>query len=226
VSQAEFETIVEELKISGIEELPEGVGDLSKRELRFLRNLVSHGQKAKAALEAGYGTTINSAAVAASKLLRKGKILRVYQQCLGSLSKNAEEVVKRTCERSVFLHAKAMEAAQEVEELDGLLLASRKDTYSDVGENGPSVEQVTEWETRRTKMVREERHYVSLANQTDTLLASLLGKLNVNVSGAVNHNHQHDHTHKTILVPAAALDTLATMRREQYTEAQGQGGRN
>jgi hypothetical protein len=72
----------------------------------------------------------------------------------------------------------------------------------------------TELEELRTRVLRDwkrERELLTCVNQTDSLLANLLGKVSVTVNGTINHNH----TGKVeVAVPQAALPVLAQMRRD------------
>lgn len=163
----------------GVNELPQGFADITGREQKFVLELLRHGQMARAARDAGYSEA--SAGAIASETLRKPKVFAFYQRCLAGVAANADKLTARVCERSLLYHAKAMEAAQEVRDLDELILVGRKENFK----NGTT----TEYETRREQAVKAEKHYAELATRTDTLLASLLGKLNIQVGGTVNHNH-------------------------------------
>lgn len=197
----------------GVEDLPAGLGGLGRRELVFVNRLLEHGQMARAALEAGYAGEKEGAGVWASKTLRKAKVFRVYKAALAKVSADADQLVQRVYERSALWHAKAKAAAQEVEKLDGLLLSAR------VEHDGCKDQKVVEsYETQRTRMMREERHYAQLAVREDTLLGSLLGKLRLDISGSVEHTHQH-YVHGTEFT-----QKYAEARRRW--EAQAHGGRN
>ena len=159
------------------EQIPQGFGELTGREQKFVLNLLRHGQMARAAVEAGYSET--SAGAIASETLRKPKVFAFYQRCLATVAANADAMTRRVAERSIVLHTKAMTAAQEVKDLDKLILIAHRD------ETGAKAKDVDEFETRREQAAKAEKHYTTLANQTDTLLASLLGKLTLNVQGTV-----------------------------------------
>ena len=159
------------------EQIPQGFGELTGREQKFVLNLLRHGQMARAAVEAGYSET--SAGAIASETLRKPKVFAFYQRCLATVAANADAMTRSVAERSIVLHTKAMTAAQEVKDLDELILIAHRD------ETGAKAKQVDEYESRREQAAKAEKHYTTLANQTDTLLASLLGKLTLNVKGSV-----------------------------------------
>lgn len=161
----------------GLDQLPQGVGECSVKELKFVNRLLQHGQLARAAQEAGYQGDREGAGVWASKTLRKPKVFRVYQAALRHVSADADKLVGRVCERSVLWHEKAKACAQEVAELDALLL-ERADSTTKGKEPGDT----SYYETRRDRMMKQERHYAQLAAREDTLLGSLLGRLNLNVN--------------------------------------------
>lgn len=196
-------------------EIPAGLGNLSAREMKFVARLLAHGQLAQAAIEAGYSA--NSAGAIASETLRKPKVQAFYRQCLAKSGANAETVISRVVERSVLLHDKARAAAQsraETEEALRLLLEKEEVTS---GKNACS-KQAREYETELTRQLRLEKHYITLANQTDTLLAQLIGKLTVNIEGNVNHWHDGE-----IAVTGAGLDYLAHLRRDRDRAFAGGG---
>jgi phage terminase small subunit len=179
-AQLSFAAMSAELADAGVgRELPEGASDLTKREFAFVTRLLQHGQMARAAREAGYAE--ESAGVIATETLRKPKVHGFYRRCLSKVANNAEQLVIRVYERSALFHAKCLECAQQAKELETLMLVARKEN----AKNGTTVE----YETQRELMVRMEKHYAALATQQDTLLATLLGKLNINISGDVNVNH-------------------------------------
>lgn len=209
--QLKLTAIEEDLRASGVEETPEGLGTLTRKEVKFVTALLRHGQMAQAAKEAGYSA--ESAGQIASETLRKPKVFRFYKKCLAQLAKNGDEVVRRVMERSTLLHAKATECAQQAANLEKLLLLSYKDEDGCKGSK-----QINEYETQLSRTVKLEKHYMTLANQTDTLLASLLGKLSLSVSGEIKHSGE-------LTLAPGTLDVLATMRRE-VTAASLQGGRN
>ena len=165
----------------GIEQkdIPEGVSDLSSRELKFVQAYLRHGQVRRAAVDAGYKA--ETAHVSGSRLLKKAKVAAFLRKCVNRAGQNATALVGRVFERSTMLHAKATEAGQEVQELEDLVLRMTRDEDGETP-TGQVDKTVQEYETRRDKMVRLEKHYMTLANQTDTLLGSLLGKLQVNLN--------------------------------------------
>jgi hypothetical protein len=70
--------------------------------------------------------------------------------------------------------------------------------------------------------------YMTAADRTDSLLATLLGKIQgVHLTGELNHTVggtvKHNHEHTVVPVPAEALPLLAEMRREVVLAERGQG---
>lgn len=173
--QLSFAELTAGFAAAGIEEMPEGVGELTHREMRFVLRMLEHGQMAQAAREAGYSE--QSAGVIASETLRKPKVHRFYRRCLTDVASKSALITRRVYERSVVLHARAIECAQRVQDANAWLL----NTYRE--ETGKNAKDVREYELARDRAQRDERHYVTLANQTDGLLATLLGKLTLTEDG-------------------------------------------
>lgn len=187
------------LKESGLGELPEGASDLTRREFAFVTFLLGHGQMARAAREAGYSEA--AAAAIASETLRKPKVHAFYRRCLAKVANNAEQLVIRVYERSVLWHAKALEAAQEVQEAEAVLV--REST-----QNGKNAHTLKTYETARDRAMRAEKHYEQMAARTDTLLGGLLGKLKLNVDDGGGLKG-------VILDDALALELVEQRRRIQ-----------
>jgi hypothetical protein len=132
------------------------------------------------------------------------------------VANNAEALVMRVYERSALFHAKVLECAQasrEVRDVTRRELAANLDAINDLiltGKKDTAKGPVVEYETRREQMLKLEKHYAALAHQADTLLATLLGKLNINISGEVNVNHA--------VLTDALTDELITARRRVMAE--------
>lgn len=200
---------------TGADDLPAGIGELGAKELKFVLGVLEHGQMARAATEAGYSA--DSAGSIASEVLRKPKVFAFYRRCLEKVASKAEVLTARVYERSVALHAKALQATQDVEDADQWLLLSFKE------ERGPKGKDVKEYELRRERALRDQKHYVTLANQTDALLGQLLGKIaGVHVSGEIKVKGEG----AVVTVPAAALPAMAQLRREVVTADAASGGPN
>lgn len=216
--------------------LPHGASDLDVREMRFVSCLLVHGNQARAYQEAGYEANGDAAAVGASKLLRKPKVYRFFQQCLKQLANNADETLARVMERARILHSQATEAASVARECEEeLTRIQAEESGSGVAvaagtgaarlpSDGMKAHAEMAWklratlETRREQAIRRQAKLMKLANDTDALLASLLGKLqlNVNVTGdglgvAILQGKKLD---------AEALQQLAQARRDEATQWQ------
>ncbi len=170
-SQLEFAAISAGFASAGIAEMPQGVSDLTRREMKFVAAVLEHGQMARAAVEAGYSA--ESAGSIASETLRKPKVFAFYRRCLDKVASQAELVVRRIYERSVIFHAKAMEAAQTLKESDEWLLATSRQ------ERGKNAKDVKVFELARERAQRDEKHYAGLARAEDALLLNAMGRLKV-----------------------------------------------
>ncbi len=170
-SQMEFAAVSAQFAAAGIQELPQGVADLTRREMRFVVGVLEHGQMARAAIEAGYSP--DSAGSIASETLRKPKVFAFYRRCLDKVASQAELVVRRCYERSVIFHAKTMEAAQSVKDANEWLIASERH------EKGRNAKEVRTFELARDRAQRDEKHYSALARAEDALLLNALGRLKV-----------------------------------------------
>lgn len=206
---AEIQEGFASIGVEKVEELPDGVSTLNPRELRFVLGVLNHGQMAKAAVEAGYSA--ESAGQIASETLRKPKVFAFYRRCVDKLANNADRAVARVYERSVILHAKALEASQtKANAEEWIILTEKHETTR--GSESTTKKDVREYERIRDRAQRDEKHYVTLANQTDALLATLLGKVaGVLVSGEIRHTHGGT---VTAVVPETALGALANARRD------------
>lgn len=162
---------------TGIKTLPNGVGELNRREMIFVQRLLEHGQHARAAIEAGYSD--RSAGAIASELLRKPKVFAFYRSCIEQLANDAAQLVRTTFERYVIFHAKAMEAAQVSMDADTWLAAGFEQT------TGRTAKDKTEYELKRDRAQRNEKIYSGLARGEGMLLAALLGKLKIKIEGDV-----------------------------------------
>lgn len=171
----EFAAVTAQFSAAGIQELPQGVADLTRREMRFVIGVLEHGQMGRAAVEAGYSA--DSASSIASETLKKPKVFAFYRKCLDKVANQAELVVRRCYERSVIFHAKAMEAAQAVRDQNEWLLATERH------EKGKNAKEVRTFELARERAQRDEKHYSSLARAEDALLLNALGRLKVSPGG-------------------------------------------
>lgn len=159
----------------GIKELPEGVAELTRREMVFVMRMLEHGQCARAAVEAGYSE--QSAGQIASETLRKPKVFAFYRRCTEKVANDAAQIVRTTYERYVIFHAKVMEAAQTVKDAETFIVSGFKN------ENGKNAKDRIEYEQKRDRAQRDEKLYASQARAEGTLLAALLGKLKIKIEG-------------------------------------------
>jgi phage terminase small subunit len=170
-AQLEFSALTAQFAAAGISELPQGVAELTRREMRFVMGVLEHGQMERAAIEAGYSP--DSAGSIASETLRKPKVFAFYRRCVDKVASQAELVMRRIYERSVIFHAKVMEAAQARADAEEWLLASSRQ------EHGRHGKDVKVFELKRDRAQRDEKHYAALARAEDALLLNALGKLKV-----------------------------------------------
>ena len=211
--QLKLSSIEEAFHAHGVEELPFGFSSLTKKERTFVLQMLEHGQMARAAIEAGYSE--KSAGAIASETLRKPKVFEFYRKCVESVASKGELLTRRVYERSVILHAKAIEAAQTVADADAWLLNIKRDE-----ESTKNSKEVREYEQKRERAMRTEKLYVGLANSTDALLGQLIGKLQgLVISGELKHTHEGG---MEMTLPSTALDALAQVRREVVTHTRGQ----
>lgn len=219
--QLEIPALMEAAAFAQQGEIPEGVADLSPREVKFVTGLLTHGQQGRAYEDAGFKASGDAAFVGASKLLRKPKVFRFYRQCLGHVSQNAGRLIDRVWERSIIFHEKTVRAAQEVGKLDDLILESKL-KEDGLGPKGPIERQTKKWITRREQMKRDERLYAGLARADDTLLGQLLGRIkDLNVSVDVTLSKV---VSDGAPITSDVLDTLAANYRQRMENVMG--GRN
>lgn len=161
---------------TGMDTLPAGAGELQGGELAFVIALLRHGQQRRAAIEAGYSET--SAGQIASELLKKPRVRRVYMACLDKLAGVAAAAVRRIEERGRIFHEKALQAAQEREDIE--------DKLNELVLLGTTGKNAT-YETRREELRRLEREYAGQAMKCDEALLRAAGKfgMDVKVSGKI-----------------------------------------
>ena len=127
----------------GLNTLPLGAGDLSRKQLEFCINYLKTGSAKAAAEMAGYADP----EAHGSKILKTPAVARFLAKSVAKVSANAEQLISRVWTRSANLQAQ--------------------------------IEKLQQSKTGDWKKEKELTHY---ANQTDALLASLLGKLQLNVN--------------------------------------------
>lgn len=197
--QLTLSPIEQQFAAAGVTSLPQGAATLTARELKFVTRLLEHGQMAKAAREAGYSA--DSANAIASETLQRPKVQRFYRSCLSVVMSNADQLTRRVYERSVILHDKMMQAAQIRADAETWLVAE------ETQQNGKEAKTVKRFELTRDRAQRDERHYATLANQTDTLMAALLGKVKeLSIDNSTTNNN--------VILTQAFLGELCEARRQ------------
>jgi hypothetical protein len=93
------------------------------------------------------------------RLMKKPAVAKFLGQAARRLAADSDALLKRAMDRSVWLHAELAEARNRRMESEG------------AGD------------------FRRERALHEMVGKADTLVAALLGKLSVNVSGSIEHNH-------------------------------------
>lgn len=178
--QPELPGMAEACQAVGLEALPTGLAQLTKRQREFTLAYLETGNATEAARRAGYGDPASDGA----KARANPAVQAVLVQAAVPVAKNADQLIRRVAERSRYAHAMyEIEAAKE-----------------------PSL--------RSNKAVRE---WMAEANRCDSLLGSLLGKIQgVHVTGQVNHAHKH--TGEVGVIPAEALPAFAQIRRAVVEE--------
>ena len=160
------------------EAMPEGVSELDPRELKFVQGLLSHGRLGQAAFDAGYGKSQAVAAVKANELMKRPHVARFYARMLKPIGADARRLITAKAQLSIVMNGKAMDAAREADEK----LAELRECEA---RQADKVAWFTEHKLKSAAYARaeaRERLYTRQANEVDTLLASLLGKLSLNIT--------------------------------------------
>ena len=174
----------------GLDGLPAGFAQLTKKQQAFALAYLETGNTTEAARRAGYSQPLSDGA----KVKKTAEVQAVLVQAAIPVAKNADQLIRRVSERSRIAH---MMVEREMEKAESL---------------------------RSHKHLRE---WMDAANKADALLGTLLGKIQgVHVAGRVEHTHTHKG--EVGLIPAAALDTFAAIRRSVVEErmAATVGGNN
>lgn len=213
--QQEFSEIMAALGVSEVHGLPAGASALAAKELIFVARLLQHGRMSQAASEAGYKG--ENVAVTASKLLRRPEVQIFYGRCVAQLAANANQVIARVYERSVAAHSEAMRCFQQMQELDAEQMEVESETESvSSGKESDHTSTSTRRQRLRERLAKDFARFDGIAAKNDTLLASMLGKLNVNVTGEV----------KVVQVTQQAMNILSEIRRQNLTPAQAAASNN
>ncbi|HLP07932.1 MAG TPA: hypothetical protein VK178_07185 [Opitutaceae bacterium] len=177
----------------GVETLPAGMADLSGKETRFVLAYLRTGLASTAAREAGYADPEADAA----KIRRRPAVAAVLHQAATGAAANANGLAKRVWERSQAYH-------EELQALRPKIAAERAK-----GLPTPTCDTDkcrSEYEKRLAFLEQRERFLVEATAKADGLLVQLHAKLEINVSGSVDHNH--------FVVTPDRLKELAAARRE------------
>jgi phage terminase small subunit len=197
---------------NGVSVIPEGASQLTKKEMQFVLSMLEHGQMGRAAVEAGYSP--ESAASIASETLKKPKVFAFYRKCIDGVASKGEQLTARVYERSVILHAQTLKAAQELSQ-------TKKNPWvlaSESHQTGKQAKDVRVYELQRDRAQRDQKHFLTLANQTDALLGTLIGKI---AGAGLAGNLGSGGGAASVTVPAEALPGLAAMRREVVAARMG-----
>ena len=146
-----------------------GYAHLSPREQKFVRALFEGKSQRDAAKEAGIAGLDSVIDVAASKLVRRGKVQALMNQAWAKSGATIDETLKQAAElaKRAFCEAQGAENA-----------AKRREAF-------------VQW------------------RDAAALLASIHGKLTLNVSGQLNHHH-------TVTVTAEAREQLLKIQEEAF----------
>lgn len=177
----------------GVESLPVGMADLTTKETRFVLAYLRTGLASTAAREAGYSDPEADAA----KIRRRPAVARVLNEAATTASANANGLARRVWERSQALH-------DELTALRPQIAAMRaKGLPTPCGDEDKCR---SEYITRLAFLEQRERYLLDAATKQDGLLVQLHAKLEVKVSGSVDHNH--------VVIGPDQLAELAQARRE------------
>ena len=177
----------------GVAELPVGMADLTTKETRFVLAYLRTGLASTAAREAGYADPEADAA----KIRRRPAVARILNASATSAAANANGLAKRVWERSQAYH-------DELQQIRPKIAAKRS-----AGLPKPCSDEDkcrSEYEKELAFLEQRERFLVDAASKQDALLVQLHAKLEVKVTGSVDHNH--------MVVGPEQLAELAQARRE------------
>ena len=177
----------------GVESLPVGMSDLTAKETRFVLAYLRTGLASSAAREAGYADPEADAA----KIRRRPAVARILNASATSAAANASGLAKRVWERSQAYHEELQQIRPKIAAMRALGLPT---PCSD--EDKCRIE----YEKRLAFLEQSERFLVDAARKQDALLVQLHAKLEVKVSGTVDHQH--------VVITPEKLAELAQARRE------------
>lgn len=179
----------------GVAELPVGMADLTAKETRFVLAYLRTGLASTAAREAGYSDPEADAA----KIRRRPAVARILNASATSAASNAAGLARRVWERSQAFH-------DELQQIRPKIAALRAE-----GLPTPSGEEDkcrTEYIMRLAFLEQRERFLVDSATKQDQLLATLHSKIELNISGTIDHAHTH------VVLTGQKMAELVAARRE------------
>ena len=179
----------------GVAELPVGMADLTAKETRFVLAYLRTGLASTAAREAGYADPEADAA----KIRRRPAVARILNASATSAAGNASGLAKRVWERSQAYHA-------ELQQLRPQIAALR-----DKGLPTPCSDEDkcrSEYLSQLAFLEQRERFLVEAATKQDQLLAALHSKIELQVSGTIDHAHTH------VILTNQKMAELVAARRE------------
>ena len=179
----------------GVAELPAGMADLTAKETRFVLAYLRTGLASTAAREAGYSDPEADAA----KIRRRPAVARILNASATSAAGNAGALAKRIWERSQAFHDELQQIRPKIAAMRALGLPT---PCSDEDKCR------TEYITRLAFLEQRERFLVEAATKQDQLLATLHSKIELNISGTVDHAHTH------VVLTGQKMAELVAARRE------------
>ena len=179
----------------GVEALPSGMADLTGKETRFVLAYLRTGLASVAAREAGYADPEADAA----KIRRRPAVAAVLTQAATGAAGNASAMARRVWERSQAYH-------DELRALWPQILALRSKGLPTPCSDEDKCR--SEFLARLAFLEQRERFLVDAATKQDQLLATLHAKIELNVSGTIDHAHTH------VVLTGEKMAELVAARRE------------
>lgn len=213
--QLQLEALASALGARDTVDLPSGVGELSGRELAFVRHLVDGKNLTDAAEAAGWEAQDRLAlGKAAHKAFEKPSVRRFYARCISRVAANADGVAARLTERSLALHDIAEEqrdafhtAALRVTERELEAYALHQKGLS----LGPNFQAILSVE--RHARDRAWSQFLAAAKEArdhNNVLGQMLGRIRITTG----------EESQTVLLTDAALRHLGQWRQEAIRDGQ------
>ena len=176
----------------GVESLPVGMSGLTTKETRFVLAFLRTGLAATAAREAGY----SDPEADASKIRKRPAIAAILTQAATQAAGNASALARRAWERSQALHDELQRIRPEVQRIRAMPL--------------PNDDEARSLHMAGLRFVEDrERWLFDQATKQDSLLVAMHQKLEVKVSGSVEHTH--------VVLTAKLTQELQEARRAALT---------